>query len=175
MAHTLFYFRFHLLDFFSTKLIRCKPTFPCKIWKLQSESLDQHPRDMWDWIILRFGPALDWIITLLEIPLPAPLPLDVDLMVQIEVCIVCIKRLVCTWYVLFLVGLNDFQIWGVEVTRGYLVWSPTPPPLNFGFHTNFGWLFGFHQNFGRHSEKKCIYNYNASKMNKCYYVKIRDL
>jgi len=51
---------------------------------------------MGDWIILRSGPALDWIITLLEIPLPAPLPLDVDLMVQIEVSIVCIERLVCT-------------------------------------------------------------------------------
>ena len=36
----------------------CKPTPPYKLWKLQFESLDQHPRDMSDWLILQSGPAL---------------------------------------------------------------------------------------------------------------------
>ena len=77
----------------------CKPTSPCKLWKLQSESLDQHPRGMEDWIILRSGPALGLGNHTFANPpfhLSAPLPLDVDMMTQIEVSIVCMERLVCT-------------------------------------------------------------------------------
>ena len=47
------------------KRIGCKPTCPCKLWKLQSESLDQHSRGMGDWVILQSRPTLDWVITLL--------------------------------------------------------------------------------------------------------------
>ena len=32
--------------------------FVCKLYKLQSESLDQHPKGMEDWVILQSGPAL---------------------------------------------------------------------------------------------------------------------
>ena len=42
----------------SWELIRCKPTFPCKLWKFQSGSLDQHPRGIGDWVILQSGPVL---------------------------------------------------------------------------------------------------------------------
>ena len=83
--------------------IRCKPISSCKLSKLQSESLDQHPRGMGDWVILQSGPALGLLgnHTFANPPshLPAPLPLDDDLMVHIEVFIVCTERLVCTWYV----------------------------------------------------------------------------
>ena len=82
--------------------IRCKPTSPCKLWKLQSESLDQHPRGMRDWVILQSIPALGLGNQTFANPsfhLSAPLLLDVDLMTQIEVFIVCTERLVCTWYV----------------------------------------------------------------------------
>ena len=41
--------------------MRCKPISPCKLWKLQSESSDQHLRDMGDWVILQSGPALGLI------------------------------------------------------------------------------------------------------------------
>ena len=81
--------------------IRCKPISLCKLWKLQSESLDQHPRDMGDWVILQFGPALGLGNHTFANPpshLSAPLALDVDLMAQIEVFIVCMERLVYTWY-----------------------------------------------------------------------------
>ena len=79
--------------------IRCKPISPWKLWKLQSGSSDQHPRGMWDWVILQSGPALGLDNHTFANPsshLPAPLPLDVDLMAQIEVFIVCTERLVCT-------------------------------------------------------------------------------
>ena len=68
--------------------IRCRPTYSCKLWKLQSESLDQHPRGMRNWVILQFGPALGLgNHTFANSPshLSAPLPLDVDLMAQNEV------------------------------------------------------------------------------------------
>jgi len=37
-----------------------------------------------------------WLIVKLPNP---PCPLDIDSMIQIKVCMVCTKRLVCTWYV----------------------------------------------------------------------------
>ena len=80
--------------------IRCKSTSPCKLWKLQSESLDQHLRGMGNYIILQSGPAIGLgNHTFANSPshLSAPLPLDVDLMAQIEVSIVCTERLVCTY------------------------------------------------------------------------------
>ena len=79
--------------------IRCKPISPCKLWKLQSGSSDQHPRGIGDWVILQSGPALGLDNHTFANPsshLSASLPLDVDLMTQIEVFIVCMKRLVCT-------------------------------------------------------------------------------
>ena len=82
--------------------IRCKPTSPCKLWKLQSESLDQHSRGIGDWVILQSGPALGLDNHIFANPpshLSTPLSLDVDLIVQIGVFIVCTKMLVCTWYV----------------------------------------------------------------------------
>ena len=86
----------------SCERIKCKPIFPCKLWKLQSELLNQHPRGIGDWVILQFGPALglgNHTFVNLSSHLSAPLPLDVDLRVQIEVFKVCTERLVCTWYV----------------------------------------------------------------------------
>ena len=79
--------------------IRCKPTFLCKLCKLQSGSSDQHPRGMEDWIILQLTAHLGLgNHTFANIPshLFASLLLDVDLMTQIEVSIVCTERLVCT-------------------------------------------------------------------------------
>ena len=86
----------------SSQCIRCKPTSPCKLWKLQSESLDQHPRGIEDRIFLQSRPAFGLGNHTFANPpchLSAPLPLDVDLMAQIEVFIVCTERLVCNWYV----------------------------------------------------------------------------
>jgi len=79
--------------------IRCKPTSPYKPCKLQSGPLDQHPKDMrglGNFTINHL--PLDWVITVLQIPPPtsALLPLDVDLMTQIEVCMICTEKLICT-------------------------------------------------------------------------------
>ena len=58
--------------------IRCKLISSCKLWKLQSKSLDQHPRSIGDWVILQSGSALG----LGKSPshFSAHLPLDFDLM-----------------------------------------------------------------------------------------------
>ena len=46
-------------------------------------------------------PLLDWVITLLQIPINSLCPFlwMLNLMAQIEVSIVCMERLVSTWYV----------------------------------------------------------------------------
>ena len=60
--------------------------------------MNQHPRDMGDWVILQFGPALGLGNRTFANPPPTlvPLPLDVDPMAQIEVSIICTEMLVCT-------------------------------------------------------------------------------
>ena len=94
--------------------IWCKPS-PCKLCKLQSESLDQHSKGMGDWVILQAGPAFRLSNHNFANPpshLSAPLPLDVDMMVQIEVFIICTERLVCTWYI------------PITLLMSILIWMP---------------------------------------------------
>jgi len=82
--------------------IRCKPTSPCK---LQSGPSDQYPRGEVQGVR---GGICKSVITQsksrrLIVKLPNLLcPLDVDPMAQIQVCTVCTKRLVCTWYIPYL-------------------------------------------------------------------------
>ena len=79
--------------------IRCKPNSSCKLWKLQSEPLDQYLRGMEDWVIFQSGPPLglgNHAFANLPSHLSTPLHLDIDLMVQIEVFIVYTERLICT-------------------------------------------------------------------------------
>ena len=67
--------------------------------KLQSESLDQHPRGMVDQVILQSGPTLGLGNHTFANPpshLSAPLPLDVDLMAQIKVSIEVSLHLICS-------------------------------------------------------------------------------
>ena len=83
----------------TSQRIRCKPISPCKLYKFQSESLDQHRRGTGDWIILQSGPPLGLDNHIFANPpshFSASFPLDVDLMVQIEIFIVCTKKLICT-------------------------------------------------------------------------------
>ena len=87
---------------FYRQRIRCKPISPCKLWKFQPESLDQHPRVTGDWVILQSGPALrlgNRTFVNSRSHLSASLLLDVDLMAQIEVFIVYTEKLVCNWYI----------------------------------------------------------------------------
>ena len=58
--------------------IKCKPISPYKLWKLQSESLDQYPRGMEDCVILQSRPTLvlgNHIFVNPSSHLSAPLPL----------------------------------------------------------------------------------------------------
>ena len=69
-------------------------TFICRLWKLQSEPSDQHPRSMGDGIILQSEPVFGLGNHTFANPsfhTPALLLLDVDSMVQIGVSIVCIR------------------------------------------------------------------------------------
>ena len=53
--------------------IRCKPTFPCKLWKLQSGLLDKHQGAWGIGQCYNLDPPLDWVITLLQIAPPTSL------------------------------------------------------------------------------------------------------
>ena len=66
-------------------------------------------------------PPLDWVITLLQIPLPLPLlsSLDVDLVAQIRVCTICMERLVCICYVPIVHSLHKLQTLGVVLKLDY--------------------------------------------------------
>ena len=114
---------------------RCKPISLCKLWKLQSELLDQHSRGMRDWIILQSGSALGLNNHIFANPpshLSALLSLDVDLMAQIEVFIVCTEMLVCTWYVPFFhifCFFSKMHIFRFKILRSNYVWRPGTPIL----------------------------------------------
>ena len=82
--------------------IRCKLISLYKLWKLQFEPSDQHPRggvqkgERRDLQKCDY-PIQGWV-QIVKLPNPS-YPLDVNLMAQIEVSIVCTERLVCTCYV----------------------------------------------------------------------------
>ena len=99
--------------------IRCKPTSPYKLWKLQSGSSDQHLRGR----VQRGGrrdlqkcdcPIIQGRIQIVKLSNPS-YPLDVDPMIQIDVSIVCTKILICTWYIHILFISYLVQLWRVPV------------------------------------------------------------
>ena len=80
--------------------IRCKPISLYKLWKLQFEPSDQHPRggvqkgERRDLQKCDY-PIQGWGVQIIKLPNP-PYPLDVDPMTHIEVSIVFTDMLVCT-------------------------------------------------------------------------------
>jgi hypothetical protein len=104
-----FFVRKHVyrqLYFLNREYIRCKSISPCKLCKLQYGPSDQHPRGG----VQRGGredlQKCDYSIQgrVQIVKLLNPLyPLDDDLIIQIEVFIVCMKRLVCIRYVAIMI------------------------------------------------------------------------
>ena len=96
--------------------IRCKPISPCKLCKLQSRhriNIQGRGTGEVEGGICKSPPALGLgNHTFTNPPLPPPLrpPLDVDPVVQIEVYIVCTKRLVCTWYVPCFISTSSLRM-----------------------------------------------------------------
>ena len=80
--------------------IRCQPTSPCKLWKLQSGPSDQHPRgggaERWEGDLQKCDYPIQGRIQIVKLINPS-YPLDVGPMTQIEVTLYnYTERLVCT-------------------------------------------------------------------------------
>jgi hypothetical protein len=92
----------------------------CKLWNLQSKPHEFDAREnSWRWVICKFigggGDDLQRCFCKSLLPPPLSAQLDQHHVAQIEVSIVFMERLVCTWYVAiyYLKIVSSVKIWWI--------------------------------------------------------------